>query len=218
MNVLVASPSPRDITEVLDAFNEIKEDRFFCKYMPEKFAYDTIYDVFMSHKDYNWLVIWPDDLVVEVGQFYQLYQDAETYDYPVIGGYFNRNWQDKTLWSVVTGHPNHKWMTQQEIDEYVKAYGGHPIIKVEQDYFGCTFIQRRVLEKIGGFRGVPNSSFDYGFSLDCMRHGIPMHIDTRVKLLHLSNRKGDGTQECCGLGVKKPYWKWVKANEDVISS
>lgn len=216
MKVLVACPSPRDIPEFLEAINAVKEDRFFAKYMPEKFAYDTIYDVFSTHKEYGWLVIWPDDLVVRPDQFEQLMADSKTY--PVIGGYFNRNWQDRSLMSVVVNHPNHKWRTEQEIQEYVKAKGGNPIIKVEQDYFGCTFIHRDVLTKIGGFRGVPNSSFDYGFSLDCMKHGIPMHIDTRVKLVHLSNRKGDGTQECCGLGQKKPYWKWVKANEDVIST
>lgn len=208
----MASPSPRDIPEFLEAIGKIEEDRFFCKYMPEKFAYDTIYDVFSTHKEYTHLVIWPDDLIVTPEQFDLLKRDARNY-YPVIGGYFNRNWQDRELMSVVTAHPNHKWKTEQEISDWVVSKGGDPVIQVAQDYFGCTFIKRWVLEKIGAFRGVPNSSFDYGFSLDCMKHGIPMHIDTRVKLVHLSNRKGDGTQECCGVGVKKPYWKWVKANE-----
>jgi hypothetical protein len=218
--VLIASPSPRDIPEFLRAINDIHQDRFFAKYMVEKFAYETIYDVFMSHKEeYGWLVIWPDDLIVWPTQFEQLMADAKTGKYQVIGGCFNQSWQDKEhkLWSVVVEHPNHKWLTEPEIDDYVKQKGGgDPIIKVALDYFGCTFIHRKVLEKIGGFKGVPNTSFDYGFSLDCMKYGIDMYIDTRVRMLHLSSRKGVGQMECSGLGIKSPHWKWVKANQNVI--
>lgn len=209
---LICSPSPRDIPDWLQCWNNLGDyaDRYIAKYYNEKQAYKFLRDYFMDHPEYTHMVILPDDLIILPIQFERLRGNASKY--PVLGGFFNRNWQDRNLWScIVEGRNPPAWMTLGEIEQEVFAHGDNPILPVRQDYFGCTFIRRDVVEKVGEFHAfTPGASgYDYAFSLDCAKHQIPMYCDTRVQLLHLANRKGDGTQEHCGLMKCSPYCMFI---------
>lgn len=206
VNPLICSPSPRNIPEWIQCWSNLGDyaDRYIAKYYPEKQAYKHLYDYFMDHSNYTHMVILPDDLIVKAWQFRILRFDAIYNNLPVVAGVFNRNWQDRNLWScVVKGRNPPAWMTLKEIEEAAEKKGD--ILEVRQDYFGCTFIRRDIVKEIGEFHGTPHSGFDHGFSLDCAKHLVPMWCDTRVQLLHLANRKGDGTQEYCGLGKCTPW-------------
>jgi hypothetical protein len=205
-------PSPRDIPEVLDAHKQIKCHKVWAKYFDEASAYRRLRNFFLYHKEYTHFVICPDDLIVTPEVFEGLRRDMEEQDFPVLAGLCNLNYQDLAkpvvTYSCCLSVSGLQFITS----EYLKTHSGFQ--KMGHEAFACTWVRRDVLEKIplnglnfarmfneDGWMEVEGRSFDWAFSIDCAKHGIPIHVDLDQKMIHLANRLGNGLLEKCGIGL-----------------
>lgn len=185
---LMCIASPRDYPEVKPHRDIIPCDKLWAKYYSEPEAYKILTDYFLTHKEYTHMVIAPDDLIVRKRDFDGLLNDLLNTDYPVLSGICNRNWQEinrySTYWKCDTSVP----LTDDDI------LSGVPIKRVEFEGFTCPFIRRDVVKSIQ-FNG-----HDSELSIECYKNNIPIHIDTRVFMVHLMNRLGRGEMEYWGMG------------------
>lgn len=94
---LIAIPSVRDLAEVKQAINQIKNiDKLWIKYTPSQTAYPLIESEFLSNpNNYTHLIILPDDLVVEPEKLQYLINDytnaltEEERDNTILTGFCN---------------------------------------------------------------------------------------------------------------------------------
>jgi hypothetical protein len=195
---LMCSASPRDIPQVLSQRALIPCDKYWAKYYQEGDAYKILRDFFLENKEYTHMIIAPDDLVIRPRDYEDLVQDLLKTDYPILAGICNLSWSEMDRYS-----PSHKAdLTTFFTEEDLK---GEPIRKVEYEGFGCTFLRRDIVEKIE-FNGFKRTywAYDFGLAVECYMKNIPIHVDTRVWMLHLKNRLGNGNAENWGRDIKEP--------------
>lgn len=200
---LLCSASPRDIEDVLKHRAKIPYDKFYAKYHKEADAYKILRDYFLTHfgpsGDYTHMCIVPDDLVVKTEHIEWLLHDLQELDYPILAGVCNLDWQHQDLYSPC-------WkLTMDGFFKEEDLQAEPPIKNPEYEGFACTFIRRDVLEKfaLDGFNHT-GVSFDLGLAVECYRRNIPIHVDCRVKMMHLKNRLDNGSLENCFIGKKPP--------------
>jgi hypothetical protein len=194
VNPLICSPSPRDIPEVRDAWNKIKCDKLLAKYYQEYDAYRNLRDYFITHEEYTHMVVMPDDLIVKPEDFNTLLENVKEYDFHVLSGTCNFDWQSKEKFICWQHMQNARgiirnYMTEEDFDN---VPGG--IIQVQFEGFACCFIRRDVLDDIE-FNGTTcpdgsRRSFDWQFAVDCDVKGITLRVNKYVRMLHLNNRLG----------------------------
>lgn len=218
---LIASPSPRDLVEVKEALDQIKEDKLFVKYYKEKYAYRIIRNFFLERPEYNYLVICPDDLVVTNEGFQRLKKKVEQTNLPVLAGVCNLSWNEMDTYSFCMNVSGFKFVTletfqniknQQQIGILPKDNNG--ILKVGHEGFACTFISREVMEKVSfeGLNDDKDAHFDWAFSLECSKLQIPLHVYLEARFLHLRDRLGKGVYESWGMG-KPPAIVFEKSSQ-----
>lgn len=195
---LICSASPRDIPDFTAAIKKIPVDKLFAKYHTEREAYRVLREMFLDTKKYTHMIICPDDLIVQVKDYEILLNDVKEFDYPVIGGIFNINYQNMDTYVAAKKLSPFRLFTNEEL------FADGPIKQVAFDGFAFTFVRRDVVKDIEFHsKEYSSTAFDVAFATECQKYDIPIHVDTRAKMLHLANRKGDGTHENMGFG-KKP--------------
>jgi hypothetical protein len=220
VKVLLVSPSPRDIPDVKNALDKIPCDKLFAKYYKQPEAYKLMRNFFLERKEYDYIAIVPDDLIVTPIDYMTLLEDLFRYNYPAIGGICNNHYETtgrrsnefNVAWTLAG--PGWYWWTGEEIADNIKKKG--PIHKVEFLGFGFIFIRRDIVEAME-FRGAMdsgNAAFDLGFAFDCKERNIPIHVDLRVNMDHLKWRAGYAVYENWGMDKgNPPYCSFQKYNE-----
>lgn len=215
---LFASPSPRDIPQVIKCHQQLKYDRVYAKYFVERAAYWHLRNFFLQHPEYTHLILIPDDLVFTPDDVEQIYKDLQENDYPILSGICNVNLDShKDRWSITENLPHpmrplqkcddptgdkawygwrwYSWFTDKTIEEEQKRQNS-TIIRVPHSGFALQCIRRDVVEAIefvtdakdNGLEDVETSSVDVMFSNTCMFARIPIMVDPRIKMLHLRNQ------------------------------
>jgi hypothetical protein len=199
---LIGIPSPRDIPDVLEAMRKIECDKIWAKYYNEYDAYQHIRNFFLKYTKYTHLVIIPDDLVVTPLHFGWLRFKSYSCNYPVLSGTCNAAYNtERDKFVCRKNSANDPPMPKEELDAFANK---DPVQEMAFEGFACCFIRRDVVEKID-FRGMfTKTAFDLTFAEDCKRQGIPVMVDTRIRILHLRNRVDGGDMECRGLGIYAP--------------
>lgn len=216
--LLLAIPSPRNIPQVKKHIDEIKGsgididiEKLWIKYHSETDAYAVMEDWFLNHSDADYLVICPDDLVVEqrhVDALVKTIQDNGGPDkMPVLSGVCNFDMTAgqsmKLCISVdMVVHPQRRrrhwiWMDMRS-KEWREDYSRRPIFPVKFSGFACQFIRRDIVQSIGLHgdlqynelhRQAQDYSFDVIFCWLCNKNSIPMYVNPSIRMLHL--RGGD---------------------------
>ena len=208
--LLVAIPSPRDIKEVTENWTTYDYDCIVVKYALQHEAYKHLREYFLEHEEYTHFCIMPDDLVVTSEQLNDLWECATIEDnYPVLSGIcpvdedetrpkgiplaIQRVIPKQTRDSDETRSPR-DWVYQKDL------YPCDSIIKVEHAGFPCMIIRRDIME-IVSWRGSTKiglnleGNYDWQFSQDCKRNGIPIHVMPYVYLKHLRNTQSKEAKE-----------------------
>lgn len=227
--------SPRDIKIVKEGHETFKDvPHLYLKYWKACQAYKIIEDFFKENTEFSHVVIAPDDLVVFDKHYNALVEDLEKEDFPVLGGICNINTlTPKTLAICIdelpsiirrerasrTGRKYH----YAQLDSLPIPEG---IIKVKFAGMPFLFIRRDVVEQIG-FTGdtiydptrkhLEPRVFDLAFCYECDQKNIPIHVDARVKLLHLNgpmdNPKLSKEVETHKVGKEEPKVYFQKDDE-----
>lgn len=198
MNPLIALPSPRKIDVVIEAHEKLKHiPHLWVKYFEEEEAYQVIRNYFLEHTEYTHLVIAPDDLIVEPQHYDALVSDLKKINFPVLSGICNL--------SMVSGMENIINICIEQMPNIVRTKKRDfkfpklselpkGLLQVKFSGFPFMFIRRDIVEKIdfesdrkhNPYRINPlNRGFDLPFCYNCDQLGIPIHVDTRVLMLHL---------------------------------
>jgi len=202
---MLGIPSPRDIPDFTTLMRYFCEaPRLWAKYYTELYAYQHIRNFFLKETDYTHLVIVPDDLIITPGAFRLLKKDLEEekQDYPVLAAVCNAKYGDDrvTCRDTIGG----AFITNEQLDDIRIDQGGHPIIRVRHEGFAMPFIRRDVVEKIP-FGVMYTTAVDHYFSICCYKKKIPIHVDTRARVMHLCEQPPDGNFQYFFVGKKKPY-------------
>ena len=195
VNPLLVYFQAADYDDVLRPLKEIPCDKLILKYMPYPRPHDYAREFFMQHKEYTHIIIHPQDLVVTKEHYFKLVNDLEKYDFPSLAGVCNvgKIGPLKYVWAICMELPT--------LDRDTRHYNWCPMgkglgildVKFEGNMFN--FIRRDIAEKrmIDGefvFRGVDNyngkASPDLVFAHNCDKLGIPIKVDTDVRMVHLA--------------------------------
>lgn len=222
VNPLICVLSPRNITLVKEGHNTFKDvPHLWIKYLKAYQAYRILTDYFMKNQEYTHLVISPDDLIVKREHYEALVKDLEQEDYPVLGGVCNVDVIHENLLAITVNSKPHvirrirfvqptpdgyAWVTRDEVE-------GKGIIEVQFAGMPFLFIRRDIVEQIplkGDTPYDPNPlvratmphAFDCAFCWECRARKIPIHVDTRVRMLHLN---GTGLRDQIGHEVNNHY-------------
>lgn len=194
----MAIPSPRNIPEFRQKIEEIfykKIDVLWIKYFPEIEAYRRIRNYFLnSPKKYDYLLLIPDDLILNQEGFDLLLQELDSpsldmtvYDnrYPVLSGICNfsnvnpvmKNTVAASIHSVTGKH----LLTFDQLAEIKDN-----VIRVSYTGFMCELIHRSVVEEIEFQSGQDlNLGIDMMFSNACVKRFIPQFILKTARFTHL---------------------------------
>ena len=203
MNIrpLITVLSPRNIQIVKEGHDTFKDiPHLWLKNWSAIQAYPILTDFFLNKplgKQFTHLVISPDDLVVKREHYEALVKTLETEDYPVFSGVCNTD----------CAHPTTLNICIKEVPNIIRKYRRHfwvdanklppePIIQVKFAGMPFLFMRRDIVEQIPLQGDTPYDphrkhiepmSFDAAFCWECHQRDIPIHVDTRVKMLHLRN-------------------------------
>lgn len=194
---LIGIPSPRNVGIVLEAHEKLKHiPHLWVKYFPEEEAYQIIRNYFLEHKEYNYLIIAPDDLLIEQQHYDSLVSTLEKEDYPVFSGVCNHSMVSEMqdlLAICIDRLPNIVRIRKRHFvfPRYQDVPKG--IIQVKFAGFPFMFIRRDIVKQINfdsdrkfnPYRIGRNTGFDLPFCHNCNDLGIPIHVDTNVLMLHL---------------------------------
>lgn len=223
INPILMIMSPRDIPEVIEAFNKIDYvDKVWFKYYDKPRLLREIRRFFMKHVEYTHLIIVSDDVFCPYNSIKTLIEDLIIYDFPVLSGCFNlcsirfRSWADNQenycylckqnmshgKLNIIVEKPKKSYPLEKEYFVTEKWRRANPIIKrVWFQGFPLAVIRRDVYEKIQ-FRchasGITATDLPWAIDLD--KVGIPQFCDFGVKLRH---RALPRDRELL-VGIKKP--------------
>jgi len=191
MKPLLFMPSPRNIIEVQKHWHTLPADKFIVKYEKQLVAYHIAKEFFQAHKEYTHIGICPDDLVITKNDFDMLVEDVKVHDFPVVSGICGLDEKHPNIWSI-----QKKIRLDREVpdayswinDEYLPD---ERFYQVGHSGFCFEIVEREVFEKVSwiGSTNHGQGSFDWQFSKDCHTLGIPIIVDTEIKLKHLRNEQ-----------------------------
>ena len=199
---LICIPSPRSIPIVLEALNEVKQDKLWIKdNFDELQVYALMRNYFLQNKEYTHLVILPDDLFVDAETFDILMNDLQKKDYPVLSGICNFNcdkWETYNIDLAIDYNHNlgKSYLLANEIphyDYYIRTGKVKGIKKVAFSGFPMTFVRRDVVEKIPF--GSAGKGIDSHFSVELLKAKIDQYVDFDARNLHLK-----GIENCEDIG------------------
>ena len=222
---LIAIPSPRDLPEFAAAVDKLPADKLFVKYMREQQAYDVIRQYFLTHREYDYLAILPDDLIVTPYHWHQLMSDLHEFNFEVLCGLCNLDisQEHKGMLNVCVRHLPSRSALTRSYDWLIEGGPEHqayldcmdpPIIQVAFAGFPFMFIRRDVVAQIE-FKDdliwnphkVSGCCVDVIFTADCHDLGIPIYCDLRCRMNHL--KVDDNIVIGKMTGIKQPEVKFV---------
>lgn len=193
MKPLIAIPSIRDIPQVKRWWHQIPHDKYIVKYKTHKDAYTDIRDYFEAHHEYDTLIISSDDLEITPTAIEMLLEDIELESLQTVSGYCN---VDETSPDTYAVQPlGSQDFTREHPDTTFGAWyhkAEKPIFPTDEIFlrvgfegFCCQVITRELFDKIN-LGGEPNvtGNFDWNFCMQCKELGVPIIVDTRVKMYH----------------------------------
>ena len=208
MKLLLFRGSPRanipDV-EIQNRDNEKECDVLYVRYAFEFDAYKFARDYFLS-KDYDYLLIATDDIVVKPEHIRQIKEDLkiklspkdeEFRSFAVISGMMNVDQQEyDDQWGNLNICPvlAFKDRKLRYYDWYKRnTLPKDDIFQVAFAGFGLTAIRRDIVEKIpfhtdSVFKGTgvdTGASLDLVFCWYCYEYGIPIVVDQRIDMQHL---------------------------------
>ena len=194
--LLLFRGSPRsDIDEVERYNDKLPCDTIIIRHEREIPAYRQAREYFLSHPEYDYLVLATDDIVVLPEHIKLLQHDLEVKPYPVLSGMMN---VDEVDWpegrqNICNKLPNklrtaRNWKFIKNTSMPLKS-----IFMVAFAGFALTAIHRDVIRQIqfsgdGEYRGQDRkhgASLDLVFGYDCKDLNIPIFVDKRIKMQHL---------------------------------
>lgn len=199
MRVLFMIPSPRHIPEVIQPIKDIlypEHDVIWFKYYPELEAYNTARKFFLD-KNYDYMCIIPDDLIINKEGIDILLEELKTEKYKVLAGVCNLSYlSDLQFSKIAASHEKQGFITKTELEKM------DDITKVYWIGFSCYFIHRSVLE-IMEFESRNYNGLDDNMALNLKVAGIDQYICKRAMFTHLK-------------GLSSRYIKSVTVNPDII--
>lgn len=196
MRLLLAMPSPRDIDDVIRAWENLPDDQLHVKYFKEWSAYQQIRNFFLDHIEYTHLAICPDDLVITPKDLDYLKDDIEKFDFPVVSGMSNVNMDKPDLMNVMIGSIPAKMAQNRTPFAWNKFRDfKQDLTKVLFSGFPLMIIRRDIVEKIDfdseskldGFDPDQVGNLDIHFCWRCYENNIPIWVDRRARMIHLRN-------------------------------
>ena len=200
--ILLFRGSPRSDIEEVEKWNDkLPCDTLLVRYVNEFMAYEYARSFFLNHKEYDYLAIATDDIVVTPDNIIQLQNDLDDFKFPVISGMMN---VDEVDWEDQWGNLNICYELATK-DRKVRFYNWvkanalplEDIFRVMFAGFGLTAIRRDIVEEEGFnfasdgvFRGTGienGASLDLVFAWYCLEKGIPQYCDQRIHMHHLRN-------------------------------
>lgn len=207
--------------EIWNRENEKECDVLYVRYAFEFDAYKFARDYFLSHKEYDYLVLATDDIIVKPEHLRQLKKDLKTFPFPVIGGMMNvdqheymDDWGNLNICQTL----GLKDRRLRQYDWYKRnTLPKEDIFQVKFNGFALLAIRRDVVELFpfnsdGVFRGTGVSfgaSLDFVFCWYCHEHewtekgvkkmSIPIYVDQRIDMQHMrtsgKSQAGDRQKE-----------------------
>lgn len=182
-------------------------------------------DFFSKHKEFTHIVVSPDDLVVKREHYEALVKTLEKNvdKYPVFGAVCNINTSTPKTLNICIDHSPH---VIRRLRRYIWADADtvqEGIIKVKFAGMPFMFIRRDILQQIpilGDTRfdiitkHKEPKSFDCPFCWECNKKEIPIHVDTRIKLLHL---RGEEAKNYVDKYPPKVYFQVNDEIEDLTN-
>lgn len=192
--------------EVWNRKNEKECDVLYVRYAFEHDAYQWARDYFLEHKEYDYLLIATDDIIVKPEHIRQIKKDLkirlspqneEFRSFAVISGMmnvdqqeYNDQWGNLNICHELAFKDRklryYSWIKRNELptpDIFPVGFAG----------FGLTAIRRNIIEKIpfhtdSVFKGTgvaSGASLDLVFCWYCYEYGVPIVVDQRIDMQHL---------------------------------
>lgn len=209
MKLLLFRGSPRSNipeVEIWNRENENECDVLYVRYAFEFNAYKFARDYFLDHKEYDYLLIATDDIIVKPEHIRQIIEDLkirlspeneEFRSFAVISGMMNVDQQEyddqwgnlNVCYEIAMKDRKsryYSWIKRNELPN-------DDIFAVKFAGFGLTAVRRDIIEKIpfhtdSVFKatGVESgASLDLVFCWYCHEYGIPIVVDQRIDMQHL---------------------------------
>jgi len=204
INLLLCSPSPRDIKIVYDELKQCPYDRLYAKYFPETTAYNKMRDWFIAHREYTHFVICPDDLIIKPKNIEMLVHELEKHDYDNLAGVCNVDLaENRDLLNITTNLPHptrtvpergiigwryYDWIPRNRIFE-------DSIISVQFSGFAAQAINRKTVERIkfqddsefNKQQGFETGAIDAMWSNQCAfaKPPVKQHVMVKNRMKHL---------------------------------
>ena len=218
INPLLFMPSPRDIPAVKRLWHILPHDKFIVKYTPQQKACTLGKEFFLKHNEYTHFIICCDDLEVTVDGVQQFLDDIIKYNYETISGICNIDETQPNTYAIQPlgcdyskPHPVvHKGAWYMK-DEKPILPTGKDIIEVGYAGFPCQVISRKLMKQVSWVGASNGGNFDWQFSKDCHKLGIPIMCDLRVKLWHRRQEQWARVREYKTSGFPEGYSFLLKA-------
>jgi len=157
----------------------------------------------LTHDEYTHFILCPDDLEVNPTNLEILLNDVKCRDIETISGICNIDESQPHTYAI---HPLGVDLTSEKPPVTYGSYymrDKKPILpdtvflEVGASGFACQVISRGLMEKLSwiGANNGGTGNFDWQFSKDCHKLGIPIMADLRVKLWHRRQEQWDRVQE-----------------------
>lgn len=169
-------------------------------------ARNDVCKAFLRHPDRpDWLLMVDCDMTWEPPDLRLLFQDADEDERPVMGGLCFAGTPDGSkIWPVVLEIVTEDLATEdvpagiRRVDDYPRDQ----VFRVDATGAAFLLIHRGVLERMAeamgenhpapwfafAYRGSVPFGEDVTFAVRCMKLGIPIHVDSRVKIGHMKSR------------------------------
>jgi hypothetical protein len=221
--------SPRNILEVIEAYNKIDYvDKYWIKYHTEREALMETTRFFKEHTEYTHLILTGDDTVPNYDVVAKLIADFNAHpEIEVISAIIGLDYFTKNNTLSLTIEP----VINEEIARTVPSgyYRRLPyvftstqgLIRVWYQGFAFTMMARHILELIGLKTWLNNTTewaSDLKFAFDCWKAGIPQYVDLRTFMWHRQRRgESDTEYEILNRGRKgtKKFTKLVLSSASI---
>lgn len=142
-----------------------------------------------------------NDTVITKNDIEALVKEYKSGSYEVLGMSTNLDLTPSGLELMATSLKTPEYATQIDWLNFGDMEGVFQV-----GFMGCPFIISREVWLKTGFRGEPRTGFnaDLFFSQDCKKLGIPMYVDSRIRVLH--HRFAGELQ----VGLKLPETEYIK--------
>ena len=216
MKLLLCRASPRSNIEEVERENKtLPCDRYIVRYENEIPAYENMRNFFLKHKEYDYMVLATDDIVVTSLDILMLGEALLGGKYPILSGYMNVEQEDYpdgdcnvTMELALKDRRlrSYHWLKREQVKDK------NTIFLVKFNGFALTAIRRDIVEQIefsgdGVFKGKGmkrGASLDFVFCWECHEKNIPIFVDPRIYLKHL---RKEGTHQVKKRDVEYEFIK-----------